>query len=279
MKPEISEFSYGYAVTEDIVRSQGPLKTAPSFPSLRSESTLGYDVKLELPGFPLFLQFKLSDCMVRDTVEEAQEGLFTIPFFRMHIRSAKRSRQHKLLLDLESTSKAVYYVAPAFYREQEFYLAYTSRSILTKSVMISPAAIGPLPDDGDHHISFKDVQQGFGYRLSRSPHKVKILSWEDVIGTMYQQWNRADESLEELLPKMETQMLGIIYTHFEGLLHSESKQDLSDGFQHPLMGGTQEVFLKELIWEFLEDKDSISRVASLSQAFFNCALFIVQPST
>ena len=256
MKPGFSEFSYGYAVTEDIVRSKGPLKAAPFVPSLRSEGVQGgFDVKLCLPGFPLFLQFKLSDCMIGPTAYEAQQGLFTTPFFRMHIRPRKRSRQHKLLLELEATGKAVYYVAPAFHREREFNLAYTSRSILTKSVIISPATIGRLPDDGNHHISFKNVQEGFGYLLSRSAHKVEILRWEDVIRTMDQWWIRDERPLQELLPEMETEMLDIVDTHFEGVLHSESVQ------------------------EFMADEDPITRVMSLSQAFFNCTLFIVQHDT
>ena len=223
MKPEISEFSYGYAVTEEIVRTKGPLKAAPSFPSLRREGTEGgYDVKLDLPGFPLFLQFKLSDCMVRSRVYETQQGLLTTPFFRMHLRPLKRSRQHQLLLDWEATGKAVYYVAPAFFKEPDFNLAYTSGSILRKSVMISPAAIGRLPSKENHHISFKNVQQGFGYRLSRSEQKVEILSWEDVIETMDQNWNPAEGSIQEFLPEIETEMLDIIYKHFDGIPFSES---------------------------------------------------------
>ena len=280
MKPEISEFSYGYAVTEEIVRTKGPLKAAPSFPSLRSEGTEGgYDVKLDLPGFPLFLQFKLSDYMVRGTAYEAKQGLFTTPFFRMHLRPLKRSRQHQLLLNWEATGKAVYYIAPAFFKEPDFNLAYTSGSILRKSVMISPAAIGPLPSKENHHICFKNVQQGFGYRLSRSAKKVEFLTWEDVIRTMDLQWNRSEESLQELLLKMETQMLKIIYKHFEGTLPRESRQEFMDEFHHPSVDRIQEVSLKELIREFMADKNPLNRIASLSQAFFNCVLFIVQRAT
>ena len=146
MKPWFSEFSYGYAVTEDIVRSEGPLRAAPSFPSLRREGTQGgFDVKVDLPGLPLFLQFKLSDCMVRESAYEAGENILTTPFYRMHLRPQNRSRQHKLLLDLEATGNAVYYIAPAFHREEEFNQAYTNRSILTDSVMISPSHIGVDP--------------------------------------------------------------------------------------------------------------------------------------
>ena len=280
MKPEISEFSYGYAVTEDIVHSKGPLKAAPFFPSLRSEGTKGgFDVKLNLPGSPLFLQFKLSDCMIGSTASEAQQGLFTTPFFRMHIRPQKKSRQHKLLLDLEATGNAVYYVAPAFHEEKEFNLAYTSRSILSKSVMISPAAIGQLPDDENHHISFKNVQQRFGYLLSQSARKVGILSWEDLIGRMDQEWIRTEYSVQELLPELQTLLLDIISRQVEEGIRSDSVPEFRTGVQYRSVYEVQEVFRKELIQEFMADEDPISRVASLSQAFFNCTLFIVQHNT
>ena len=256
MKPLFSEFSYGYAVTEDIVRSNNPLKAAPIFPSLRSEGTQGgFDVKLDLPGSPLFLQFKLSDCMVRNTAYESRQGLFASEFYRMPLRPRGRSQQHKLLLKLEATGKAVYYVAPAFYQDQEFNRAYTNRSILKQSVMISPAAIGPLPDDGNHHIAFERAQVPFGYLLSQDWRRVEILSWEDAISPMNQRRPPAEWPLPELLSEMEGQMLEIVSSHFEDALQMEpTKMSRSD-------------------------EDLISRVASLSQIFFNCTFFIVQRST
>jgi hypothetical protein len=76
-KCQFSEFSYGYCVTEDLAVGQNmPLTAAPVFPSLVQEgqSGVGYDVRFELPGIPLFLQFKLVDQMVRGNANEAKQG-------------------------------------------------------------------------------------------------------------------------------------------------------------------------------------------------------------
>jgi len=62
MKPKISEFSYGYAFTENLVDWVGSLlAAAPVFPSLIEEGKAngGYDLKLQFGSVPLFLQFKL----------------------------------------------------------------------------------------------------------------------------------------------------------------------------------------------------------------------------
>ena len=257
MKPLFSEFSYGYAVTEDIVRSNNPLKAAPFFPSLRSEGTQGgFDVKLDLPGSPLFLQFKLSDCMVRNTAYESREHLFAAPFYRMHLRPQGKSRQHQLLLDLEKTGNTVYYVAPALHLEKAFNQAYTNHSILNQSVMIPPAAIGSLPDGGNHHIAFKNAQSTFGYLLSRAAQQeVAISSWENIIRAMNQQDARAESPLRELLLRMEGQMVNMINSHFEETLQMAPVKASNLG------------------------EDLLSRVASLSQVFFNCTFFIVQRNT
>ncbi len=72
MKPDISEFSYAYALVEDlIVWQKTSLTAAPIFPSLIKEgrSGGGYDVRLDRPSIPLFLQFRLSDYMTGPKAE------------------------------------------------------------------------------------------------------------------------------------------------------------------------------------------------------------------
>jgi hypothetical protein len=50
-----SEFSFGYAFTENLIRSSTAAPTgAPIFPNLVQEAQLGYDVQIKLPGLPLF---------------------------------------------------------------------------------------------------------------------------------------------------------------------------------------------------------------------------------
>ena len=80
-KCQFSEFSYGYCLTEDLIVGQGTLLTAaPVFPSLVEEGQpgFGYDVRLNRPGTPLFLQFKLVHQMVRGTANEAKGGIFSL---------------------------------------------------------------------------------------------------------------------------------------------------------------------------------------------------------
>jgi hypothetical protein len=62
MRIGYTEFSFGYAFTENLIRSSatGP-KKAPVFPNLMQEAHKGYDVRIDLPGVPLFFQYKLPE--------------------------------------------------------------------------------------------------------------------------------------------------------------------------------------------------------------------------
>src|ERR1700735_1111864 len=117
MTPEISEFSYGFALTNEMV-GWGPITAAPLFPSLIEEGKAGggYDVKLDMPGIPLYLQFKRADCLTtRNAKEIKNNGLrISLPFYRFKITESKKSDQHELLLALDDGSCLVFYVAPRF---------------------------------------------------------------------------------------------------------------------------------------------------------------------
>src|SRR6476659_6247420 len=117
MRPNISEFSYGFAVTSELVQAPGGVVAAPVFPSLIEEGQQGggWDVRLDRPGVPLFLQFKLCDQMTRGTCREARQAGFNVPCYRMHLRSARTSRQHEMLLQLEASGQEVFYSAPMFH--------------------------------------------------------------------------------------------------------------------------------------------------------------------
>lgn len=158
MKPNISEFSYGYAITAELIHWYGTrITAAPVFPSLYQEGQPGggWDVMLKKPGIPLFLQFKLSDYMSRRSAYEYQRGWFSPPFYRMHIRPARFSDQHEMLLDLENDGNEVYYSAPAFHEPWELNQAYLSHDVKNRSIWIRPSWIGTLPDDWDHHVAFQ----------------------------------------------------------------------------------------------------------------------------
>lgn len=157
MRPAISEFSYGYAITDELIHWHGfPLTAAPVLPSLYVEGQPGggYDLRLDRPGVPLFLQFKLSHCMKSGKAREAREGVLITPYYRMHIPSRRHSRQHEMLLDLEAAGNEVYYSAPAFHEPNELNEAYLTHVVKARSVWIRPSWVGPLPDEDDHYVAF-----------------------------------------------------------------------------------------------------------------------------
>ncbi len=157
MKPSISEFSYGFALTHELLGHIGPVRAAPVFPSLIEEGKKGggYDVKLDKPGYPLYLQFKRSDCMTRRSCKEISQYKLPVtpPFFRFHLTESGRSDQHQLLLDLDNGYNEVYYAAPVFHRVQELDRAYQAAAVHLRSIYVKPQDIGPL-DSLPHHVAF-----------------------------------------------------------------------------------------------------------------------------
>ncbi|OYD86596.1 hypothetical protein CDG77_34260 [Nostoc sp. 'Peltigera membranacea cyanobiont' 213] len=183
MRPLISEFSYGYALTEEIVSyHRHKMKVAPVFPSLYKEGKdgYGYDVSIDVLGIPIFLQFKLSDYMKgRKKTKEIEHGLFTGSFYRMHLRSREKSKQHDLLLKLEKQRNHVYYVTPLFYELKTLNELYINKEIVKNSAFISPSLIGVIPDNDEHHISFKAT--GKQFYIFSEPRELGILpSYETV---------------------------------------------------------------------------------------------------
>lgn len=164
MKPDISEFSYGFALTHELVDSIPGITIAPVFPSLIQEGRVGggWDVRIESPSDLLFIQFKLSDYMVRPTAWESLQGIVQVPFYRVHLRPSRHSVQHQLLLTLEQSEPNTFYAAPRFYNAQQLNDAFTSRQTAVRSLWIRPSDIGPLPDGDDHHIAIgEDSDEGF----------------------------------------------------------------------------------------------------------------------
>ena len=151
----LSEFSYGYALTEELVRGvTATLAAAPVFPSLYAEGQTGggWDVMIPYPVTPLFLQFKLSHYMVRRTAKERK--LLRSRYYRMHLRPSRYSDQHDLLLAWEAAGNATYYAAPCFHTTDALNRAYLSRNVMAESAFFPPSVIGPLPDHYDHYLAF-----------------------------------------------------------------------------------------------------------------------------
>jgi hypothetical protein len=193
MKLNFTEFSYGYAFTENLIRScrTGP-KSAPRFPNLVQEAQLGYDVKINLPGVPVFFQFKLPEIMVRDTAREISQfnlpGL-TVPFFRMSLMRRDLSDQHAHLISLaKKFPKAVFYATTLVDTVTAFNQAYRRAGVHKHSALFSPIDIGPLPDGKSHVVSYSAISP-VAWRCSEAK-EVNVFTFEDLI-----------ESVNERLPQ------------------------------------------------------------------------------
>ena len=82
MRAEFSEFSFGYALTEAFIWDMGlPMVGAPIFPNLFTEGQPGggYDVRIPAVGLPIFLQFKLSEVIVKSS--KYLPPIFSLPYY------------------------------------------------------------------------------------------------------------------------------------------------------------------------------------------------------
>ena len=157
MKSLISEFSYGFALTHELVSAFGSLSAAPVFPSLIEEGRAGggYDVNIQAPGLPLFLQFKRSDCLSRRSAREIRAGApLATPYYRIEITAKADSEQHEMLIDLDQSPNLVFYAAPMFHHKAEFDTAFLGGVVRQQSFFVRPRTIGHFSDTGAHHLSF-----------------------------------------------------------------------------------------------------------------------------
>lgn len=204
MTPEISEFSYGFALTNEIV-GWSPLKAAPVFPSLIEEGRTGggYDVKLELPAVALYLQFKRSECMLRRNAKEIRTHNLNlhIPFYRFNITQKLRSNQHDMLLSLSATTGNVYYAAPVFSTLEEINSAWIANEVASRSIFLSPEEIGELDNDA-HHIAF----DGYGAFLCSDPRPIEFLDSKRLVETLTKSLQTDGRPLRKKIPEIQASL-------------------------------------------------------------------------
>lgn len=200
MTPEISEFSYGFALTNELV-GWASLRAAPVFPSLVEEGKKGggYDVYLDIPGIPLYLQFKRADCMVRSNAWEIRDynTPLSVPFYRFKITESGKSNQHELLRELDDGNNEVFYAAPRFHRLSEINSAWAANNVASNSIYISPNTIGAL-DSESHHIAY-DTSGAF---LCSTPREIHFQTTSDLIRRFQKRLDQTVTPLAESIPEM-----------------------------------------------------------------------------
>jgi hypothetical protein len=177
MHSELSEFSYGFAITAELRDFFWPrVVEPPVFPTLRQEARLGWDVRFPVVGRSLFLQFKIADALTRSSASEWSD--YNAPYYRFRLHRLSRSDQHNRLLSLARTEPFVFYVAPRFHRLDEFTEQYRRVAVCNESAWIMLSSLPQINDDLQHHITYRT---GSDVRFS-SPESRKVAKTFDGEG-------------------------------------------------------------------------------------------------
>jgi hypothetical protein len=204
MDQKISEFSYGFALTNEIV-GWTTLKTTPIFPSLIEEGKKGggYDVQLDMPGVMLYLQFKRAHCMTRRSAREIKnhKSTLSVPFYRFHITDSSYSDQHAMLLELDDGTSEVFYVAPRFHKYSEINDAWAAKSVANRSIFVRPTMIGDL-DAGPHHVAY-DATRAY---LCSIPKPIEFMTAGSLVNRLSIQLSHEDTPLRLKLPELTSAM-------------------------------------------------------------------------
>lgn len=208
MKPQISEFSYGFALTNELVGWE-ELSAAPVFPSLLEEGKPGggYDVKLDRPGVPLYLQFKRSEFMTRRNGREARALALSghrieIPYYRFPITEGTVSQQHEMLIALDVAPNFVFYAAPRFHRLSEIDDAWQASAVASRSQFVAPHAIGSLAT-GSHTVAFDRA----GFWVCSEPRGIEGLNSRQLADKLKKAVNADTRPLRDKLPELARELL------------------------------------------------------------------------
>lgn len=175
MKAEFSEFSYGFAFTENLIRSNSHMASAPAFLNNAQEFQQGCDLILKLdsrPWNPLFFQFKISDVMTNRRAREISEYHLPIHprFFRMSLHKNNSFSQQRALANLgKKFPHSVFYAAPRFHRYLDLNVNFRNGEVHNRSILFSPVDIenANISYSSDNHSIAYKADWSYGWLCSR----------------------------------------------------------------------------------------------------------------
>lgn len=233
----------------------GTLSAAPIFPSLIDEGADGggYDVKLELPGLPIFIQFKRSECIKIASGREIKRGAnLLLPYYRFAVTASSDSNQHEMLLAWDVHPNEVFYAAPMFHTKPEFDHAFLNGEVRQRSFFVRPRDIGRFSDEKAHHVSFDGTKC---YRLSE-PVEIPATGVAELERHFRATLEKEERSLRDQLPAIldsaravrskirereADQRLGDIPTPSTRLLTGSGPGSSSTGLASGMSGDVREV--------------------------------------
>lgn len=250
MKPQFSEFTYGYALVEEMSRDYR-FNAVPTFPSLIEEGrTGGYDVGLNIQGLPFFLQFKRSDYLSRSNSKHYSS--FHGPYYRFYLHAQRHSQQHHLLLRLELCGYPVFYVAPKFHENTELHNNYFDSNVASESIWIAPTEIGNLPDDDEHAVCFNQTESKVYFCSEPESLEHRFRYKEDDIDRYFNGFRTGDG-----------------YENF----HRDGWDDLYSQMEHVLKTHDRTNFNK--LSNFIsEEKDIVTKTAKLARLAFGSHMLV-----
>lgn len=271
--PEFSEFSYGYALVDNIIHGGfGPAVGAPIFPSLKAEGSKGggYDVKIPLCPVPLFLQLKIPQIVTRGSYLMPSE--FFAPYYRMHLRTTPKN-QHNMLCELESEGNDVLYATSAFDTEADLNKHYTARKVVDHSAFFSPLDIGWMDDD-KHHVAY-DTHHDYGWARS-TPKKLRLSHkasfWKE---RLIEKTGKATEKKpEKFLATVLSGVVDAIYENgqYKGDLHRYQSGG-ADGLGRE---GKELIITTHARYHSIEKGElSLKRISYLSRTYLGCEFFVL----
>lgn len=253
-----------------------PLSAAPLFPSLIEEGKAGggYDLKLDLQGFPLYLQFKRADYMKRASAAEVSKHNLPIslPFYRFKITEAKKSNQHDLLLELDDGSCLVAYAAPRFHELDEINDAWLTNSVASRSIFVQPSAIGVL-DDEPHHVAYDDNTAW----ICSEPRQLPTLNASGLMDKLSYQLSHDDRPLREKIPEIVERIRAAEARARK--IHEAHELPLDDTAEMRVVDRTTAgagVPMRESR-DLTEDERLLREAADLAYRIFDSQMIIIQP--
>lgn len=182
MRPNFSEFSFGYAATRALetlaTGMLGGVTAPPLLPSLKAEKDLGYDVQILTVRLALFVQFKLGEYVSRGHPDSPTWAHVGAPHYRTSVDTG--DHQFAALEDLEKRGHIrgrpllVAYLAPAFHKREAFWAHYSGGTLLDNSYGSAPS---DFPSDGGTHHQVTVPGDGTQWILSEPR---EVANWMDA---------------------------------------------------------------------------------------------------
>ena len=169
MEAEFSAFSYGTALSWELVRAQDlEIAAMPLLPTAPEQEQSGDDTGFRGAGSLVLLHFKAVEYML--TPRARGWAAHEERFFRLTVPPRSHSSLHGLLRCLSQVETEVYYAAPAFHRQREFARDFALGRIVEESVFIPLSLLPDLSDDAPHYITYRRDLPGFRWHAGPSDY-------------------------------------------------------------------------------------------------------------